>query len=496
MDTKQIKFGVILSYISKIIGMAINFGFLPIMIRVLGTTEYGIYSIAQSIVSYLAILDFGFSSAYVRFYSKSIKENTTKIINGTFLILFLILGAIATICGIIISQNLGVIFGSGLNSEELEKTKILLYLLIFNLFVSFGTLIFSNYVIATESFIVQNCIQIVKQISSPFISLPLLFMGYASTGVIISLIFSNILASILYLIYSLKFLNMKFDFSNLHIATVLEVGKYSVFIFINLIVDQINNNVDTILLGRLIGSSSVAVYNIGYNLQTYFVQISTTISTLYIPRVHKMEEARVSNSEFSDLFIKLGRIQFMLLFFVVSLFLFVGKFFIKIWAGEDFADAYFVALLLMFPILIPLIQNIGIEIQRAKNLHMFRSWLYFVIAIFNVTISFILIPDYGAIGASIGTSLSYIVGNGLIMNWYYKNIIKLDIKQFWIQILNIFKALIFPVIAGIVTLSFFDINNIYNFLIFSLFYSILYAFFLLVFGLNSEEKLLLRSFIK
>ena len=36
---------------------------------------------------------------------------------------------------------------------------------------------------------------------------------------------------------------------------------------------------------------------------------------------------------------------------------------------------------------VPLIQNIGIEIQRAKNMHQFRSKVYFCMAIGNALVS-------------------------------------------------------------------------------------------------------------
>ena len=47
------------------------------------------------------------------------------------------------------------------------------------------------------------------------------------------------------------------------------------------------------------------------------------------------------------------------------------------WAGEGYDAAYYVGALVMIPAIIPLIQNIGIEIQKAKNMHKFRSIVYF-----------------------------------------------------------------------------------------------------------------------
>ncbi|HIZ71364.1 MAG TPA: oligosaccharide flippase family protein, partial [Candidatus Atopostipes pullistercoris] len=66
----QLKVGVILSYISRIITVVVGLIYTPIMIRLLGQNEYGLYNIAASTISYLGILNFGFGSAYMRFYSR------------------------------------------------------------------------------------------------------------------------------------------------------------------------------------------------------------------------------------------------------------------------------------------------------------------------------------------------------------------------------------------------------------------------------------------
>lgn len=65
------------------------------------------------------------------------------------------------------------------------------------------------------------------------------------------------------------------------------------------------------------------------------------------------------------------------------------------WAGNDYSGTYPIALLLIIPVTIPLIQNIGIEIQKAKNMHQFRSWVYLGIAVLNVLLSIPLAKVYG-----------------------------------------------------------------------------------------------------
>lgn len=102
----------------------------------------------------------------------------------------------------------------------------------------------------------------------------------------------------------------------------------------------------------------------------------------------------------------------MLLMLVLTGFLFVGSPFVRAWGGEEYAGAYPIALMLIIPVTVPLIQNLGIEIQRAKNMHQFRSKVYFCMAIGNIIISVPLGMAYGGLGCATGTAISMLVGNG------------------------------------------------------------------------------------
>ena len=66
MKINQLKAGVLLSYLSVGIGALVSIIYTPIMLRLLGQSEYGLYTLAGSVVSYLSILNFGLSSSYIR----------------------------------------------------------------------------------------------------------------------------------------------------------------------------------------------------------------------------------------------------------------------------------------------------------------------------------------------------------------------------------------------------------------------------------------------
>ncbi len=198
-------------------------------------------------------------------------------------------------------------------------------------------------------------------------------------------------------------------------------------------------------------------------------------------------------AQLTNIFTKVGRVQFMVLSLIWSGLIFFGQSFINMWAGTDYNGSYYIALLLIIPVTIPLIQNIGIEIQKAKNMHQFRSIVYLVIAIGNVLLSIPLAKVYGGVGAALGTAISLIIGNGFVMNWYYHVKIGLNMKCFWRQILRFIPSLILPIIYGTIVNMFIDLSNPINFFIFGAIYVALFCISMWFFGMNQYERNLISK---
>ena len=155
-ESKQRKIGAILSYLIIILSLIISLGYTPILTKSLGQSEYGLYSMIASIISTLTIFDFGFSSAIVVYSNKyRAKKEIEKehSLYGMFIIIYSVIGILASLIGFIIYLNINKLFGSTMNLTELEIAKKLMLILTFNLAVTFPLSVFSSIVVAYERFI-------------------------------------------------------------------------------------------------------------------------------------------------------------------------------------------------------------------------------------------------------------------------------------------------------------------------------------------------------
>ncbi|MBM7869849.1 O-antigen/teichoic acid export membrane protein [Clostridium pascui] len=491
MKINQLKAGAILSYASMGLGYIISIVYTPIMLRLLGQSEYGLYNLVSSVVSYLGLLSFGFGSAYMRYYSRykvnKDEENIAKL-NGMFLIVFSTIGFIAILAGIVLVLNIDLIFGKKLTTSELNTAKILMAIMVFNIALSFPASVFSSHITANEKYVFQKLLQMIKTLINPMVMLPVLLMGYKSIGMVVVTTSFNIIIEISNTVFCLRKLKMNFIFNKFNFYLMKEIIIFSSYIFLNMIIDQINWSVDKFVLGRFRGTVAVAVYGLASQLNTYYLSLSTAISNVFIPRVNRMVVASNDNRELTNLFTRVGRVQFILLSLICSVLIFFGQPFINMWAGSDYSEAYSIALLLIIPVTIPLIQNLGIEIQKAKNMHKFRSWIYLFIAIGNMFLSIPLTKSYGGVGAALGTAISLIIGNGIIMNVYYHKKVELDMRYFWSKILSFIPALLLPVIVGIIMVLFVDMNHILVLLMCGIIYVVVFSISMWFIGMNQYEK--------
>lgn len=503
-NSNQLKAGAIISYIQMGLSVIVGLLFTPVMIKLLGQSEYGLYNTVASTISMLSILRLGFNNSYIRYYAKYKKSNDNNLIfklNGVFFGLFIVIGLISFVCGIFLTFNLEMVFSSGLTVGEYKIARILMVFLTANLAISFPMSVFSNIISANEKFVFLKSLDIVKTVIGPMVSLPLLLVGYGSIGMVAITLAVSLLVDGCYIYYVLVKLNNRFVFDLPEKGILQDLGVYTSFIALELIVDQINWNIDKMLLARFKGTAIVAIYSVGYSLYTYYQSFSASISGVFTPRIHRLINTVNDKTEqrvaLTQLFTKVGRIQFIVLSLLCSGILFFGRFFItRIWASEQYEDAYYVALLLIFPATIALIQNLGIEIQRAEYKHQFRSIVYSIMAVINLGLSIVLCQIYGAVGSAIGTAISLIIANGIIMNIYYHKKCNINIVFFWKSVGRLAKGLIIPYALGILLYMFLPPESITFYLCEIIIYTVVYAISMWFIGMDSFEKGLVYQILK
>lgn len=435
----RIRQGILLSYLSMGFSVVISLLYTPFLIKCLGQQQYGLYNIADSVIGYLSLFKFGLGTAVVRYSSKlrtENRENEIRSVYGLFITIYSVLAVAVLIVGGLVILYAEKIFNISTGAEGYLQLRLILAIMIVNLVVSFPASVYQSIITSYERFAFLKGVSIAVTVVTPAVMIPLLMVGHKAVMLTAVVQIIHIIASLIYVLFVHLKLRIKvhFNFKILEKSILKEIFTYSGFIFLGLIVDQLYWNTDKVILSVMIGEIPVAIYAVASQIHSYYQQFSGSISEVFFPRVTRMVAEKQDADALSALFIKIGRMQAHVMLLVLFGFVAFGQEFIGFWAGDGYEQAYWIALLVVAPATVPLIESTGFLIIKAMNKHKFRSILYLIIALANVALSIPACVYFGAIGCALCTCVCVIVGHGFIMNWFYWKKIRLAIPTFWAQI--------------------------------------------------------------
>lgn len=501
MAKSQRGIGIAMSYISVAIGLVTTMLYIPLVNRTLGMETYGAYSWALSIIQYLSLFQLGLYATFTRFYSRHKARGDKRglaELNGLFLCIYIIVGITAFLCGMVLVRSIGTIIPvpSNINANEVDNLRFLMVMMVVNISIDFPNYVFLSNIIVREQYFFSRSMNIVKQLLNPLLGLPMLLLGFGSASLVFATTAATITIGLSNIWFCMRVLHIRFRFAFPKFSYLKEIFGFSFFIFLNLAVDQINWSVDKNLLGLYATTVEVGIYTNADQLSQYFFSFASTISDVFTPKVHRIvaENKKGANRGLTDLFIRVGRMQFMLLSLITIGFVTVGKPFVNYYT-KGYTMTYYVAIVLFLASFIAAIQYLGVSVLQAKNMHRFKAVLNFTVVFLNIAISIPLCKRYGAMGSAIGTFISNIFINGIVINWYYAKHSGLNIRLFWYNILQMSKGLIFPILMMIAIVIAIAPSTFLDMMVWGVVIVITYAASMLKWGMNQEEKQFVLSLI-
>lgn len=487
----QRKVGAILGYANIIVKNLVNLVYTPMLLSFVGQADYGVFQTSNSFVFSLSLLTFGFSEAYIRFYTQKRANGTEEDIrslNGMYLLLYSIVSLVALALGLLFAVNVDSFFSDSFTADQVGLAGQLMGIMAFSVACSLFSTVFDAYILAHEQFRFQQTRQMFTTLATPCIAFTLLNLGFGAVGVALAQLAVNVTLLLLNARYAIRSLGMRFNVRSFDGALFKAIAAFSAWIFANQICDTVNQSLPNMLLGALTSAVVVSTFAVSVQIRQVFYSLSTTMSSVFIPKINQMVASSDNNEELTRLMTRVGRYQMFLFCWVYCGFVLLGKFFITTWAGEGFLDAYYLICAMTLPVGVPLCQNTGIEIQRAKNKHRARSLVYLGMACLNVIFTWVASPYLGYWAPAIAYIASIALGNGLFMNWYYQARIGLDMGFFWKKNLPVVIASAAVTAVGLLVSGFLPVTSWLGFFVGGFVYSVVFVAAMWAFVLDDGEK--------
>lgn len=493
------RLGVIFSYLLIFVEALSTLLFAPFLLSSLGQAEYGVYKLVASITTYLFLLDMGVSTSVIKFMSKyrangQLEEQRRFL--GVSTIYYALIAVLVLLVGMVLYAIFPTAFAKGLSAEETALGQKLLNMTMINAAVTLGTSGYFNTLMAYEKFMLSKCCSIAQIVVRVALDVAALLMGFGSVGVVAVDLGVTVVIRIFMVLYVVRKLHLSPTFKNLHFKFIKEIFSFSSIVFLQLIATQINRMTDQVLLGMLVQNASViiAVYAVGIQIVNYAQNIGSSMNGVLMPGVVRLVEKGASPETLQAEMIRVGRMLFMILSIIWTVFLVNGKTFIILWMGEASQDGYFVAVILMFINVFVISQSIGSQILWAINKHKTQAILQIFSAVLNIVLTILLIRWNPLLGATLGTFLSLFLGDIVVMAIVFRKDIGIHIGAYYKGLIHRTDVcLLLSLAAGLLSKHFLAENSILHFVINCAIMCVVYGVGMLLFGMNQQEKQLLKS---
>lgn len=488
MKNNNIVNGAIISYFSIFLNIVISFLYTPWMIRQIGVSDYGLYSLVGSFLSFF-LMDYGLSVSINRFISKYRAEGEQEKIENILGIaakVYFIIDVVIFITLTILYFFLCNIF-TGLTVDELERLKVL-----YCISGGFSVLTFiltpiSGAMMAYEYFVDNKILDLVTRVGTvSLIIVVLLLHGDVFQLVFITGLVGFIVAVVRFIVFRKKS-KVKINWSYFDKKELVSLFSFSGWVLIIQISQIFRINLISAILGVMSNTTEISIFSVGRNLEGFVYTISAALNGLFLPTVSRLSN-NTSRKEITDLMTKVGRIQLFIIFLLFSGFIVFGKEFLTLWVGSEFEDAYYVFIALVFVNLLSLTIQIGNDLVFAENKIKFQAISVLVSSVIGLLIAILLTKDFGAIGCSIGSGIGLLITQ-LLFVFHFKKEMGLDMSGFFRDC----HLKIIPVLSVLAMLFYFvkpmlHVHSWVSFCLSALVYAAIYFVVSYLLLMNNDEK--------
>lgn len=372
------------SFGSKIL----TFLLVPLYTAVLSTSDYGIADLISTTIGLIyPILTLSIAEAVVRFVLQ--KDGNEKKYFSIALYLW-ILGAVIML---IVAPTISMVLFEG---------KYILYVYISYIVYSANSII-GQYARGRDRLLQYSISGIISSVI--FLTCNILFLvvfEWGLAGYLLSSILSSVV-SVLYLVCRLRLWKEFVLPSSIEKKYVKEMLDYSAPLILNAISWWIVMSSDKYMLLFFESSSSNGIYSVAQKIPSLLV----TVTSLFISawQISSVTDFGSKESEefFSDVLEK-----YQSLLFIISTLLIAGeKIIAKIMFSADFYIAWkYMGILLLANVFYAALSFLGTVYTAAKKTKM-SLYTTMLGAIINIVLNFILIPNWGIMGACVATTISY-----------------------------------------------------------------------------------------
>lgn len=492
----QIKTGAIISYVALFLNIVIGLLYTPWMINTIGKADYGLYTLAMSVIS-LFVFDFGLGSAITRFVSKYLAEGRQDKVDNLLGLVFklYLLGDLIILLGLLVLYIFLSDIYHGLTLEEMEKFKVIFIIASMFCVISFPFIPLNGIIISYERFIQLKSCDLIHKCIVVALMTACLLMG----GGLFSLVLVNSVAGIIIILFKLAVLGKTrinaIQWRYWDKVVLKSVLSFSVWVTVIQLAQRCIFNIAPSILAAFATSTAITILGIAICLEGYTYSFASAINGMFLPRVSRMV-AKNNREEILKLMIRIGRIQIYIIGLMCVGFICVGREFIQLWLGNGYDEVYICALLIILPSFLHLPQEIGNTTIVAEGHVKLQAYAFLLMATINLILAYPMTKFFSVIGLCTSIMIAYVVRTIMMDVIFYKTL-HIDIFKFFKDsYMKIIPSLAFAVIFCFLFTNYYTQSGYIGFIVKTAVCTLVYILSVWFFAMDNSEKELLSTPIR
>jgi O-antigen/teichoic acid export membrane protein len=407
--------------------MLVGFLLAPVIVRSLGDTGYGLWTLVLSMTGYFGLLDLGIRSSVGRFVTRYLALNDEQNVNRTASSAFVLLGC-GGLLALLVTLVVTIFLFDAFKVEPQHATAGRMALVITGLTMSciLPLGIFSAVLIALERFDVLSGVTVVGELTRATLVVWSLQHGYGLvTLALIALTMTLVQYAAIALFAKTLYRPLKIGVRFVNWRACRDLFGFSIYRFMWMVANQLIFYSDAIIIGIFLGAAAITPFAIASSLINYGRNIVSLVTDTLYPVAARMD-ARNDAAGLQHLLVVGTRMALLVTLPLCLGLLFLGRPFITLWMGPAYADSAVILMVLTIPQFGSMSQSASALVLAGMARH--RALAYFALAeaVANVVLSIILVRKMGLIGVAWGTVIPHLINTTMVVPLYTLRVVKLE----------------------------------------------------------------------
>lgn len=312
--------------------------FTPYIVGTLGAEAYGLLALVWALVGYFALLDLGLGNAVIKYVAESAgrrDDRGVEEIVGSATLVFLaagIGGALLVMASADILTHQLIKIPVDLLAEASQAVRIAALGFLATVLLTLFTAVCNG----LNRYDITNLVNVSLGVVTTVGTAALLFLGFGLIAIVVLSVVVSFGGVLGYLLIVSRLLNGLEFLGKARITTIVTLLRFGVFTLLARICDLVNRQADKLLIGGLLGVQWITYFAVPLMLVSRLTGVAHRVGSVAFPAISELQ-GRGEEEKISEIYLTASRLVFTMTIGLCVPLLILGKQFLSVWMGPDFA---------------------------------------------------------------------------------------------------------------------------------------------------------------